>query len=122
MSFVKRIDTVFVPVTNLKKSEKWYLELLPFKVTFRSSDGKYVGFRFRDHHPYQTGLCIYKAEKMEKPGHMTFNFFTEDVDGFHNFLKEREVEVTEIHEDDGMRFFEFYDPDGNEIGAVTFPE
>lgn len=122
MAFVKRIDTVFVPVANLERSEKWYLDLFPFEVAFRSSDGNYIGFRFKDHRPYQTGLCIYKVKKVEQNKHMTFNFFSKDVDGFHNYLKERNIKVTEIHEEDGMRFFEFYDPDGNEMDAVTFPE
>ncbi|HET7656969.1 MAG TPA: VOC family protein, partial [Bacillales bacterium] len=72
--------------------------------------------------PYQTGLTIYKVDKVEPSKHMTFNFFTEDVDGFHRYLRKHDVKVTEIHAENGMRFFEFYDPDGNEFDAVTFPE
>jgi len=122
MAFVKRIDTVFVPVTDLERSERWYLEMFPFKVTFRSGDGRYVGFSFKDHHPLQTGLCIYKAEKVVKSEHETFNFFTEDAEGYHRFLQERNVKVTDIHVDGNTRFFEFYDPDGNRMSAVAFPE
>ncbi|REJ15090.1 MAG: VOC family protein [Caldibacillus debilis] len=118
MTLVKRIDTVFVPVTDLERSEKWYLDVL----TFRSADGNYIGFSFKDRHPLQTGLCIYKTDKIERLGHVAFNFFTEDADGYHRFLPERKVKVTEIHEEGGTRFFEFFDPDGNEPSAVTFPE
>lgn len=122
MEYVKRIDTVFVPVTNLEKSESWYQKLLPLVVTFRSSDGHYIGFRFKEHHSFQTGLTLFKTDKVEQSKHMTFNFFTADVDGFHRFLKDNHVKVSEIHEAEGMRFFEFYDLDGNEMDAVTFPE
>ncbi|MBY6271189.1 MAG: VOC family protein [Bacillaceae bacterium] len=122
MALVKRIDTVFVPVTDLERSEKWYLDVFPFIVTFRSADGNDIGFSFKDRHPLQTGLCIYKTDKIERLGHVAFNFFTEDVDGYHRFLLERKVKVTEIHEEGGTRFFEFFDPDGNELSAVTFPE
>ena len=122
MAFIKRIDTVFVPVTDLRRSEEWYLKVFPFKVTFRSADGSYIGFSFKDHHPLQTGVCIYKTDKVERNGHPSFNFYAEDIDGYHHFLKEQNVKVSEIHEDDNTRFFEFYDPDGNELSAVTFPE
>lgn len=86
MALVKRIDTVFVPVTDLERSEKWYLDVFPFIVTFRSADGNYIGFSFKDRHPLQTGLCIYKTDKVERLGHVAFNFFTEDVEGITDFF------------------------------------
>ncbi|MDP5273864.1 VOC family protein [Chengkuizengella axinellae] len=121
MNLVKRIDTVFVPVTDLKKSEAWYMEVFSFEeAVFRSSDGNYVGFRFEGHGEPKTALTLYKADEVPTLKHMAFNFYTEDVDALHTKLKETGVEVTEIHAGDGMRFFEFVDPDGNELGAVTF--
>lgn len=55
---VKRIDTVFVPVTDMKRSEEWYLRMFPFRVVYRSEQGDYVGFRFDDRGPLQAGLTI----------------------------------------------------------------
>jgi len=122
MAFVKRIDTVFIPVTDLERAEKWYLDAFPFKVTYRSPDGNYIGFSFIDHHPLQTGVCIYKTDKVMKRDHMAFNFYSEDIDGYRSFLKEKNIKVTDIHDGGDTRFFEFFDPDGNELCAVTFPE
>lgn len=120
MKSVKRIDAVFVPVTNLESSENWYLDTFPFKVVYRSSDGQYVGFRFSDDVGTKTALTLYKVEKMPERNHIAFNFYCDDVDGYHNYLSKHNYRVSEIHGGDGMRFFDLYDPDGNGLGIVTF--
>lgn len=122
-AIVKRIDSVFVPVTDLKRSEEWYLRMFPFRVTFRSGDGTYVGFRFADSEPgnLKTALTLYKKDRVIPQEHIAFNFFSEDIDDAHRFLKEQGVEVQDIQGGEGMRFFEFTDPDGNRLEAVTFP-
>ncbi|NBI30535.1 VOC family protein [Chengkuizengella marina] len=120
MKLIKRIDTVFVPVTDLKKSEQWYMNIFPFEVVYRSGDGNYIGFRFDDPKEMKTALTIYKVDEIRPTNHMAFNFYTEDVDALHNKLKKSGVEVSEIHASDGMRFFDFEDPNGNQLGAVTF--
>jgi hypothetical protein len=33
---VKRIDTVFVPVRDVSRSEEWYMHMFPFRVVYRS--------------------------------------------------------------------------------------
>ncbi len=120
MKKVSRIDAVFVPVTNLKKSEEWYLNVFPFKVIYRSSDGKYVGFRFQEKGDEKTALTLYQVDKVPKQEHIAFNFYTEDVDGMHHFLKSNGYKVDDIHGGDGMRFFKVFDPDGNVFELVTF--
>ncbi|WLD93771.1 VOC family protein [Alkalihalobacillus sp. AL-G] len=123
MKGVKRIDAVFVPVTDIERSEKWYLEMFPFRVVFRSSDGIYVGFRFNDNESesdLKTALTLHKVERMPERSHIPFNFYTEDVEGFHSYLADKGIEVGQIHSAEGMRFFEFSDPDGNTMEAVTF--
>ncbi|WP_349409690.1 VOC family protein [Pseudalkalibacillus sp. SCS-8] len=122
MKSVKRIDSVFVPVTDMERSEKWYKEVFPFEVVYRSSDGQYVGFRFAEKGELKTALTIYKVEKLPERNHMAFNFYAEDVDAFHSYLTSNGYEASEIHAADGMRFFDFYDPDQNELGVVTFEE
>lgn len=121
MKVIKRIDTVFIPVMDLEKSEEWYTNIFPFKVVYRDSDG-YVGFRINEPGELKTGLTLYKVDEMPQSKHIAFNFFTEDIDGFHASLKEQGVDVNDIHSGGGMRFFEFTDPSGNLLGAVTFKE
>jgi catechol 2,3-dioxygenase-like lactoylglutathione lyase family enzyme len=121
MKEITRIDTVFVPVTDLERSEKWYMAMFNFKVIFRSSNGEYVGFQFKDASS-ATALTIHKVDRMPESNHIAFNFYTSDVDVSHAFMKAHNVEVTDIEGGDGMRFFDCKDPDGNQIGVVWFPE
>lgn len=120
MKSVKRIDSVFVPVMDIEKSEKWYLNTFPFKVVYRSSDGDYVGFRFDEKGEMKTALTLYKVDKMPERNHIAFNFYCDDVDGFHSYLTKQGNRVSDIHGGDGMRFFDLFDPDGNGLGIVTF--
>ncbi|RKP54082.1 VOC family protein [Cohnella endophytica] len=120
MKNVSRIDTVFVPVTNVGKSEEWYLKMFQFRIVYRSNDGQYVGFRFDQEGPLQCGLTIYKCEAIPEQKHIPFNFYVSDVEEMHRMLKESNVWVSDIHEGEGMKFFDFADPDGNVLGAVTF--
>ncbi|MBD0382286.1 VOC family protein [Paenibacillus sedimenti] len=119
---IKRIDTVFVPVSDVKRSEEWYMRMFPFRVVFRSEQGDYVGFRFDEEGPLQAGLTIYQSDERPSSKHIPFNFYTSDVDASHSFFKKERAEVSEIHGGSGMRFFDVWDPDGNAIGVVTFPE
>jgi catechol 2,3-dioxygenase-like lactoylglutathione lyase family enzyme len=121
MKEITRIDTVFVPVTNLERSEKWYMTLFNLKVIFRSSDGAYVGFRFKEATSV-TALTIHKVEQVPESSHATFNFYTSDVDASYAFMKAQDVEVSDIEEGDGVRFFHCKDPDGNQVEIVWFPE
>lgn len=120
MKHVKRIDSVFVPVTDIERSEKWYSEMLPLEVVFRSGDGQYVGFRFDGEGEPKTALTIHKVDRVPERTHIPFNFYAEDIDGFYSYLADKGVKVGEIHDAEGMRFFEFTDPDGNMMEAVTF--
>lgn len=120
MKSVKRIDAVFVPVNNLENSVKWYMSTFPFKVVYRSSDGLYVGFRFSEEGETKTALTLYKVKKIPERNHIAFNFYCDDVDGYHNYLSNQNYRVGEIHGGDGMRFFDLYDPDGNGLGIVEF--
>ncbi|MCD9026558.1 VOC family protein [Cohnella silvisoli] len=121
-SAIKRIDTVFVPVTDIKRSEEWYLSLFPFRVVYRSEQEDYVGFRFNEPGPLQAGLTLYQTDSIPESKHLAFNFYTSDVDAVHAHFGQNGVKVSEIHGNSGMRFFDLWDPDGNSLGVVTFDE
>jgi catechol 2,3-dioxygenase-like lactoylglutathione lyase family enzyme len=122
MKHIKRIDTVFVPVTDLERSEKWYLQMFNFKVTYRTPDGNYVSLHFDDPGPPKTALTLYKVDKVPAATHVAFNFYTTDLEATYEFFKSNNVEVTDIEGGDGMRFFGCKDPDGNLLEIVWFPE
>ncbi|MFB5089353.1 VOC family protein [Psychrobacillus sp. PGGUH221] len=96
------------------------MNTFPFKIVYRSSDGQYVGFRFKEQGDTKTALTLYKVDIMPERNHIAFNFYSDDVDGYHKYLSEQNYMVSDIHGGDGMRFFDLYDPDGNGLGIVTF--
>ncbi|WP_153729066.1 VOC family protein [Salinibacillus xinjiangensis] len=114
---------VFIPVSNLKQSTKWYENMLGFKLVYSDvpsantlalADGTIT-------------FCLVKTdEKIEQPRFPTnqygvdhyFNFHTKKVDEIYQQLLDKGANVGDIHEVDGMRGFELYDPDGNRFSVI----
>lgn len=118
----KRVDTVFVPVLDVARSERWYKEVFGFRVVYRSANGDYVGFRFDEPGPLTTGLTIYRVDRLPRHRHIPFNFFTEEIGQVRDHLEKLRVPMSEVKAGGGMRFFDVEDPDGNVLGVVTFDE
>ncbi|MFF2755746.1 VOC family protein [Psychrobacillus sp. NPDC058041] len=117
-TFIHRVGTTYIPVTDPEKSSNWYQEKLGAVENFRNEDKAILDLA-------NQSFFLVKA----KPGevakfsdsngkeHFTMTF---EVDGynrlieFHNFLKEQGVRVGEI-EDRGHsgNNFVFYDLEGN---------
>jgi glyoxylase I family protein len=117
-----KVGSVFIPVTDLKKSQKWYQDLLGVKLIDEWDGG--AGFYFPDC-PTQLGLV-----QVEKPQPSEFsitknkknsyyNFLVEDIDEAYSYFNRNGVKTSEIDEWDGMKFFDFIDPDGNPFSVVN---
>ncbi|OIU72026.1 VOC family protein [Rossellomorea aquimaris] len=117
-----KVGSVFIPVTDLKKSQKWYQDLLGVKLIDEWDGG--AGFYFPDC-PTQLGLV-----QVEKPQPSEFsitknkknsyyNFLVEDIDEAYSYFNRNGVKASEIDEWDGMKFFDFIDPDGNPFSVVN---
>ncbi|WP_316572686.1 VOC family protein [Neobacillus sp. YIM B06451] len=117
-TYIQRVGTTYIPVTDPEKSSIWYQEKLGAVENFRNYDKAILDFAHQS-------FFLVKA----KPGeaakfldvhgkdHFTVTF---EVDGynllveFHNYLEKQGVNVGEI-EDRGHagNNFVFYDLDGN---------
>ncbi|MDO7906454.1 VOC family protein [Paenibacillus sp. JX-17] len=117
-----RIDTVFVPVRDVTRSAAWYASLFDLELIYRSEDGSYVGFRFARSGPGTAALTLYQSSETEPHSHPAFNFYTPDIEASHRIMKEQQVTVSEIHNETGVRFFHYWDPDGQRGEVVWFPE
>ncbi|MFC5468257.1 VOC family protein [Cohnella suwonensis] len=114
---------IFVPVSDLERSTKWYEEMLGFEITHRDEPNATVMMM----NDYKIIFCLvlsFDIEHRQFPRNnyqvtQYFNFHTEDVDGTYRDLKEKGADIGEIENfDDGIRGFPLYDPDGNKFGVV----
>ena len=112
---VKRIDTVFVEVSDLDHSIKWYSEILG--LTLRWNRNGYAAFTIGE-----TSLTLVQSTKVKPAKHYPFNFFTTNIDDVHKFLVENKVDTDDITDYDDLRTFDFKDPDGHILGFCQFEE
>lgn len=112
----ERLDTVIIRVKNLDKSKLWYTEILQLKNLFEDDKEKLVVFDTGG----TTSVTIWqlKEDEIFQTGKGTGSFpifLSSDVLSIHKYLAEKRVEVSNILEGEGIKFFSFYDPDGNRL-------
>jgi catechol 2,3-dioxygenase len=137
---IKPIDVAHVNfnVTDMKRSEKFYTEIIGLRVSGRHGDnivflnlGQYRdgdNWMFHDIALYQVPMgATEDYRKRAGVNHTAFRLATpEDVDRAADFLKSKNVKVLKdpvTHSEDMDRCLYFEDPDGNvlEFVASTLP-
>jgi predicted enzyme related to lactoylglutathione lyase len=114
---------IFVPVSDLERSTKWYEEMLGFEITHRDEPNAMV-MMMNDNKIVFCLVLSFDIEHRAFPRNnyqveQYFNFHTDDVDGAYRTLKGKGADIGEIASfDDGIRGFPLYDPDGNKYGVV----
>ncbi|WLD92828.1 VOC family protein [Alkalihalobacillus sp. AL-G] len=120
-----RIGSIFIPVTDLERSIKWYAEHLGLQLVNRWENNSGAGFSF-EHGDAFLGLVNverrqptdFEVSKDSSFRNCYYNFEPEDVYAMHTKLKENDVEVTDVIDYGPMVGFDFFDPDGNCLSAV----
>ncbi|WP_404404843.1 VOC family protein [Pelagibacterium halotolerans] len=115
-----RIDTIFVPARDTEGAAAWYARLFGMTEIFRSAG--YIGLRFAGGDPKSTALTLIPAERVDPDAHVAFNFFSPDPEALREALIADGREVTEIHDQGAMRWFDFVDPAGNRVNVCSFAE
>ena len=112
---VKRIDTVFIEVSDIDYSIKWYTEILG--LTMRWNRNGYAAFTVGE-----TSLTLVQSTDVKPAKHCPFNFFTNDIDAVHKFLVANKVDTEDVADYPDIRTFDFKDPDGHILGFCQFDE
>lgn len=116
-----KVGSIFIPVTNLERSAKWYEAHFHVKPIGQWDGG--AGFYFPDS-AVQLGLI-----KVESPQRSSFpnqfgdqntyfNFIADDINRVHNQLTESGLNVNAIKDFGGMKYFDCEDPDGNTLSII----
>ncbi|UFT98523.1 sigma-70 family RNA polymerase sigma factor [Radiobacillus kanasensis] len=130
---VPRIATIEIPVSQLQKAIDWYNKILGTKVGYQDSNTAMIYLQGGQRIGVPT-IYLVETESKERLtfintknniAHSVIDFYVEDLDRFHQFLKHDGVEVTDINlipGQEGKGGFGFKDLDGNSLSAcnVTF--
>ena len=110
------IDTVIVRVSDVEAAKKWYQTKLGFAPEWVDPAAKLVVL----HTGSPTSLTLWQTESAGSRNSETAAFpilKTTDARAAWEQLKNGQVHVAELVEGEQVRFFRFYDPDGNVLEA-----
>ncbi|WP_201008591.1 VOC family protein [Paenibacillus glycanilyticus] len=114
------VSGIFIPVTDIARSAEWYMRMFGVEAIERTDYR--VGLAFPNS---QTLVLLWKVEKPQpvqfdsgKAMMPYYNFTSYDINLSYEQLKAKGAKLSEIHEEDGYRFFEAFDPDENPLSVV----
>jgi len=114
----ERIDGVFLPVTDLQASLRWYEGVLGLQLLYQWPGG--AGFRVGQGESLLGLIEVQEfqpAQFKSKEGTMHyFNFKSSDIEQSQRLLRERGVETSDIMDSGSIKVVYFRDPDGNYLG------
>ena len=117
-----KIGSIFIPVTDIEKSSAWYEKHLGVQKIDSWEDG--VGYYFPNG---STQLGLVKVDAQEPTEFVIegnkknayYNFIVQDIEAAYQHFNDHGVVTTEIEEFSGMRWFDFFDLDGNPFSVVN---
>ncbi len=115
------IDTIIVRVSNIEIYKKWYQEKLDLKPIYDEPKLKLVVLDTGG----PTSLTLWQTEKAieNNPDTSSYPIFrTLDANFANQELKEKGIKVGELIDDGFVKYFFFYDPDGNILEACQVYE
>ncbi len=115
------IDTIIIRVSDIEISKKWYQEKLNLKPIYDDPKLKLVVLDTGG----PTSLTLWQTEKViqNNPDTSSYPIFrTPDARSANQELKERGIKVGEVIDDGFVKYFHFFDPDGNILEACQVHE
>ena len=113
---IERIDTLCMKVKNVEKSGDWYENLLGFSVVFKGE-----GYRvLRVGDGSNVPLTIEEGNITHNADQSYPIFYSKDIQGLYEKLKEHNVKVSKLHDDAINHYFNFFDLDDNKLQVCHF--
>ncbi|MFN7035550.1 MAG: VOC family protein [Bellilinea sp.] len=118
-----RIDTVIVRVRNLKQSKAWFQEVLGLPAVHEDLQENLVVFGLES----GSSLTVWQLkdnEQVEEGGRPQRSypiFYSDDIQTVYQQLVNHRVKTTQIQGEAGdVRWFQFFDPDGNTFEVCQY--
>lgn len=126
---VPRIATIEIPVSNVQQAIDWYTKVLGVNAVYQDEHTAMLHLQGGTRIGVPT-LYLVQTEDTKRLDfknshtgitHSIIDFFIEDLERFHAFLKKEDVKVTELNFFPGTKMggFGFEDPDGNLLSACN---
>ncbi|WP_409296325.1 VOC family protein [Peribacillus sp. SCS-26] len=117
-----KVGGIFIPVIDIEKSTEWYEKFLGVKKIDSWEDG--AGFYLPSG---STQLALVKVDSPQPTEFTTrgsqknsyYNFVVDDIETAHQHFKNNGIVTSEIDDFGGMKFFDFFDLDGNPFSVVN---
>lgn len=116
INLLQGIDTIIVRVANIEASKTWYTEKLGLSVLFEDAEMKLVVLDTNS----PTSLTLWQTGQTISINRHTASypiFKTPDADALRKELVKRGIRTDETVQDAYVKYFFFYDPDGNVLEA-----
>ena len=125
---VTKISAVTLPISDMKKSVKFYSKIPNFKVVYGGPDARFTSFLIDD--VVKSYLNLKLSTEFSPTGHVSENtriiFYTDDVDELFTYMQDDKT-VSELGKFEskpqdaiwGERFFHMLDPDGYKLSFAT---
>lgn len=110
------IDTVIIRVSNIVSSKEWYINKLGLSPAWEESHMNLVVLDTNG----PTSLTLWETDQTVKANKETASypiFKTSDALALKAQLEQRGVQTGEMIRDEYVKYFFFYDPDGNVLEA-----
>ena len=116
-SFIEQVHYIRIPVKDLKLSAQWYRDVLGLQL-LNNTEERAI-FKVNEG-PFLLILVPTEDETfahftIENKQEFSIGFTSPELLKFHQHLMDNQVKVEKIKEDNGHRFFHFYDPNGNKL-------
>ncbi len=120
MQPVNKLMMLYMAVSDMPRARGFYTDKLGLKVTqdYRQNDNNWWVSLTLPEGGVTITLSTYHGNT--KPGTMNLYFATSDINKAHNELSDKGVKVNEVKDDlfgpgSGVKWFDFEDPDGNQV-------
>jgi catechol-2,3-dioxygenase len=126
-SYVTRIATFEVPVSDVEASANWYAKMLNLVVQHKTDHDAMLTFNAKG----VASIYLVRTDDSKRiffentntnVTHSVIDFYTYDLEGFHQFLQENGVEVGVLNVNGEFGGFGFKDPDGNHLSATNIAQ